>query len=876
MAYSLLVIVLLILVACSAYVITLEEAPVPSFIIRLLENKLEARGTALSMKGIRITPSGRITITEPSFKSTDLDDLIAQADSISLKLNPSLLIFGKLNFTEAQVSNAKLLAPAILSPTGVTEIIADRLDLEIVERRDSLEIRFAKFQLENIRCFAKGTIDKDLLIQSRKKPAQNLTALLIKNLPQLWELEKNLDYIDLAEVQADFNAHSLEQRQVEITAVVPRFTLPGKANASKLRIRAKLQESGEVALELAATNANGPQGISLHQPRLSAVWNQLPSAEQWHPSFISASFDELEKDDQPLLSGLLAEAAILNQEIDYTGRFTFAEKALSLSGNYNLESKRSRVDLEGELGAGAPAIFATALNKTEIENVATIHESPHIELSSTLDESFKPLTARVRLDAGPITIKGARFDRSQAVAQLDGPQLSVRDLFLRSGKQNGWMSIGYNLETKKRRFLIDGLFDPATLNNWFEPWWAEFWNNFQFPEGGFHCLLDSQAIFLRPDTLRITGLGMSPNLGIRGESMDFLRTRMFILLHYFDLYDFDLRRPEGDAFGETQIYVARDPTDQKEKLAGLWINATSSIDPRIGPTVLYEIDKDIEDILEPYTFETPPTVKAVASTKRIQGEYRYEAELDIDMPHPFTFFDYPLDGVETKVLLENRVITIPDAKASLADGFVHAQADILDDDIDLKVDLRNANFGEALQATVKYFAVDDPSIAEEVDIEELTDYGGLIDMDFSGKGILGDALSYEGAGTYDIQKAELGKLQLFGLLSKVLEATPLRFSTLSFQNAVGTFSAHKTYLEYPDVRMTGSAARVTAGGKYDLETELLDFKAKLFPFRHSAMPVMAIVGVVLEPLSHALEVRLTGTLTDPKVSLFSGSSQKGN
>jgi len=875
MAYTLFVIVLLILVAFFTYIIAIEEAPFPGFVLRLMENKLEARGAALSMKGVRITPNGRIIIEEPILRSNELQDTIAQADSITIKINPSLLIFGSLNITNVSISNGRFLAPAVLSPSGVSQVIADRIDLNIDNNRKSLSINFAKLQSKNLRFFASGSLKKDFLLIPQGRPPKTLGALLINNLPKFWEIEKHFQLIDQADIQARFDVRSKEKQTIELTTTVPKCELPNKTRISTVRIKAQLPESGGLALEVTADTAHLPQELRVANPKLSAVWPQLPTRESWLPTLFAAHAAHVEKAETPALSGFVAEGSILDSKVSYAGLFTFAQKAFSISGNHNLVNKTTHINLEGEIGQHAPNAIAALLKQPSLATIATIHEAPYLKASATLDESFKPLTTNAFLDAGPITIQGARFDRSLAFAETKGPHLSVPDIFLRSGKQNGWLGIDYNLATKKRRFLIDGLFDPNTLNDWFPPWWADFWSeNFQFPEGGFYCLLDSRGTHGQPDAQRITGLGMSPNLGIRGEPMDFLRTRMFIRLHYFDLYDFDLRRPEGRAEGETQIYVARDPVDQKDKLSGLWIDATSSIDPRIGPTVLYEIATDIEEILEPYAFENPPTVKAIASTKRIQGEFQYEAELDIDMPEAFTFFDYPLDGAKSKVFLENDIIRIPEATASLGAGVVRAKADIFDDDITLEASLEKANFGKALQATVQYFAVDDPTIAEDVEIDKLTDYGGLINMDFAGTGILGDSLSYEGKGVYNIKKADLGKLQMFGLLSKVLEATPLRFSTLSFENAVGSYSAHKTYLEYPDLLMTGPAARVKAEGRYNLDAELLDFKAKLFPFRQSSMPVMALVGVVLEPLSHALEVRLTGTLGEPKVSLFSGSSQK--
>lgn len=51
----------------------------------------------------------------------------------------------------------------------------------------------------------------------------------------------------------------------------------------------------------------------------------------------------------------------------------------------------------------------------------------------------------------------------------------------------------------------------------------------------------------------------------------------------------------------------------------------------------------------------------------------------------------------------------------------------------------------------------------------------------------------------------------------------------------------------------------------------LNFNVTLFPFRESNFPVFNLIGVMLEPLSHAFEVRLSGTLAKPEWTLAAGT-----
>ena len=64
---------LLALIVCLvAYSITIDEAPMPESLVRLLEKELKAQGATMSMSGIRIQPNGRITIDNPKIYSADL------------------------------------------------------------------------------------------------------------------------------------------------------------------------------------------------------------------------------------------------------------------------------------------------------------------------------------------------------------------------------------------------------------------------------------------------------------------------------------------------------------------------------------------------------------------------------------------------------------------------------------------------------------------------------------------------------------------------------------------------------------------------------------------------------------------------------------
>ena len=69
------------------------------------------------------------------------------------------------------------------------------------------------------------------------------------------------------------------------------------------------------------------------------------------------------------------------------------------------------------------------------------------------------------------------------------------------------------------------------------------------------------------------------------------------------------------------------------------------------------------------------------------------------------------------------------------------------------------------------------------------------------------------------------------------------------------------------MKVTGPSAVIDGRGRYTYETRALDFNAKFKPYDQPGSLLAAAVGLVMNPLTSILELRLTGTLGDPKWSV---------
>src|SRR5690606_31920213 len=110
-----------------AYVATLEELPVPDFLIRELRDELKSNGAALSVEGMRLTPDGRILIESPTLRAEDLNAVVATADFAAARINLPALLIGRLRVDRVTVSNGRIFMPAILSASGLDETVAESI-----------------------------------------------------------------------------------------------------------------------------------------------------------------------------------------------------------------------------------------------------------------------------------------------------------------------------------------------------------------------------------------------------------------------------------------------------------------------------------------------------------------------------------------------------------------------------------------------------------------------------------------------------------------------------------------------------------------------------------------------------------------------------
>jgi hypothetical protein len=150
--------------------------------------------------------------------------------------------------------------------------------------------------------------------------------------------------------------------------------------------------------------------------------------------------------------------------------------------------------------------------------------------------------------------------------------------------------------------------------------------------------------------------------------------------------------------------------------------------------------------------------------------------------------------------------------------------------------------------------------------------GGKLQISLAAAGPPSDLTLMEGQGNLLLTGAELGEIHLFGLLSQVLSGLSLNFSSLKLDTMRTSFRLANGLAHFPDLRVSGSTAVIEGKGDYRLKEQTLDFTARLKPYEENRNLFTAAIGIVINPLTSILELRLTGPIQKPNWSISFGSS----
>ena len=143
-----------------------------------------------------------------------------------------------------------------------------------------------------------------------------------------------------------------------------------------------------------------------------------------------------------------------------------------------------------------------------------------------------------------------------------------------------------------------------------------------------------------------------------------------------------------------------------------------------------------------------------------------------------------------------------------------------------------------------------------------------LDGNLRGDLVLGDTPDFQGSGDFILRDPNLRRVQLFGTLSKGLDALGLGFSGYDLTEARGRFTLKDQKAQLPELVIGGEDAEINLKGQLDLRTGGIDFEGD-FRLKDSDWGPLGY----LNPnrlITKAIKLRIGGTMAKPETKVRAG------
>ncbi len=860
--------VLIALAVLLIIVLVRDDLPVPSFLNGRIQRELAARGFAMSFDRARFDPTGRILVEGLRLEPPRFGEPILSARLVVVQLDGlALVTTGRPVPVRIDAEGVRVLCPAMISPSGMTETLVEIASVRARNADEHWTLDGLAATAGSLRLTAHG----DFLVGRAKQPSKpvEMDALVrqfAEVAPKIARALEQLAPFTEPRVDIAFSGKSGKPLAIEATVSAASWHDKRVGEASGIRLATNLQISNGAAtapFSVAVRLDSFDREDIVHAEHVALVGNfsQLPSAEKPWPEYLKIMASRLVH-PKAEISGATIEARPAGwPQIEADARFDFEGETLVVSARGDALKRSGEATIHSRLGRTWTAKASEMLGR-DVTYYATIDTPPDFATQVQFDEGLKWRRADFRFLSGPLNARGVALDRTRVLGFATPERVKIARLEIARGDESGVGSYEDVLATRDYRFLLRGSMRPLSVAPWFGGWWGRFWNDYKLngPPPWFD--VDIHNNWLAGETVVVTGSAHVEQLVLKGVAVPELDTHFFIRPNYFDLFDATLLRDEGRLDGEVQLLYAQGQSDPRRQV--FRFNSTADL---VDMARIF--GKGGEEMLAAYRYEIPPAVEVSGTVQNDAGKYDTQLDVHIETKHAFRYHEFPLESLSTQALIHNFHVELPAIVAGYAGGTVHANAIADNGRLTFEAALSDSDYDLAVDTFNAYLATFSPPTPEEEEPGGLTSKkaGGRLAITLAASGPTTQFRAYEGKGTIHITEAELGHINILGLFSDFLRAVGVKIGDLGFKEVTSNFAVQRDRIKFTETRIAGNTAALQTEGMYFMADKNLDFKARLYPLRASSGALTQIFGVILDPFSFLLEVRLTGTLKKPHWSL---------
>jgi len=876
--------VLALILGLQIYIASTNQLQVPGFVQKAILDKLAISGLHISFGNTIFDPSGSILIENATVTLDGFDEPIATVQSLYARIDAAALAFKRVEPLELRVSGVTLRVPAMLSPSGKADEIIKDLDADFIPKDKSLKIEYLRGHVGSLLLSVSGEVpfgDKTNV----KQDTLPLADLLARNYPSLSKrcatalgLLGSLDkpYLRVSLIPtpngeiADCTLGASELRlgdpilmQMDEINTSTRVLLNGSnigideliINADRLSIPSKNITARGAKIVVNTIRSKNPASGS-KSPLSSGDIRVIASHVTYKEITVTAPVINIKTSNGDVLGalGFFESPGVVNTVI----KGWIFNRIDSFEGTVDLSKGNSFGFFKVELPYAALKFADSVLNKKLSEYIK--FTSPiKLEGHVTINTGWNFNKCDAYIDANNVSILGILVNEMRGNFDFDGKQIKSEDVYARIGRNFARGALLEDIPNRNFRYLIKGQLRPLEISRWIpQAWWTDLFSPFGFPENLPQADLDFFGSMIDGLHAKTFVYVYAPRASIKNVSFNSIETTLFSRPQYVDVLNFSVSKPNAGAKGRF--------TRSVELSLG---NSSQILDFDFSSNLSFD---DLETLGGPaaksgfsaFEFTKAPAINArgkVSGVKSILGAHK-TITVDINTDSEFRLNHFPFDGVTATVYVKDNQYVLPHITTSVAGGSLEGSIKLTGEfsalDLAYKGTLINARLDKTI-AILSSFSADKLHKKPEGLESFLKERSAvLFSASSEANGTLGKPYSFHGIGNAQFYGSELGQIKMLGLLSEFL-----RFASLRFTSAHAEYKIDGNKLDFSNVSVLGANSSIIAKGNYTFGSKLLDFKARINPFKESKNLPQQVMDVVLTPVSEVLEVELKGTVSKP-------------
>ena len=871
------------LLAALLYIAIARELPAPDFLLRRVERELTAANLAVRFGRARIDPAGGILLEDVQVRATQFAEPLLTSRQVYLGLNFWSMLAGRPIPDEIRFEGMLLQLPAMLSPSGTAEPLGRDFSGTLHSAGGSWHIDQLAGRVGKLAV----TVHGDYTLPRQLTGASPLTMEEITS--RFLQAGRRL-VLYLQQVEP------CDEPALDVLLE----TVPGVGNTADLLFtaRAVRQPMGRplVIDDLVATatirlDGRGPRPLRLHVAARRFDYDGQYAGDAVR-AIISAQIspDQMTaRPTQALLAagsltafGQTAQAPVVQAALDRWPA-VHAEAALQVDGEW------LAAEVEAQVKEGVARLHANGRANPAAVNPALAHYFPRFAPYLVLGDpvvfdanvrfgpgwKFSHLSSHVR--GGRLDSHGVKVTSTRGRIDIDRQGNFLADeAEVEAGENSARGSYWMNFFSQDFRYLLTGRLRPAEIGGWFRGgWWPQFWGEFDFSAVPPRADVEVSGRYTEPARTVYFGEAAARNARVLGADFTTAHTVLFVRPNFQHALELSASRADGAQRTQGTFKRYSDP-EQKEARA-LEFDIESNLDPALYVKMT---GGKAGEMLAPLQFTRPPLVQAKGWMTRVAGKPVPNLSFTARVEDTMRLHDFPLEALTVIGGVTGPDFRLDQIDFRIAGGTGHGKASLSGQEgarqLGFEAYLKGADLARTIRVVEEFEArrtgiALDQSIAGSKFIKRVS--GGKLDLAVSAQGDPADPASFRGGGNAQLTGAELAEIHLFGLLSQVLSAVALNFSSLKLDTARTNFRLEEGRVHFPDLKVSGPSAVIDARGDYLLTTKTLDFTAHFKPYEETSNPLTAAIGIFLNPLTHILELKLTGPISKPDWSFSLGSSK---